>query len=184
MSWWAFGISMAMTAISTDITVRSSRAAAKATAKAAVLNANEKRIQARQAMEVAAENARRKQTENRRHLAAVRAATAANGFQMEGTPLAVFGDTALQLEQQILDISFDAENRRRALLAGAEIDVWDGANKASALRSQATASAVQGVASAAGSYVSASGSIGSSSYLGGSPSSARRTDGSPKGFSN
>lgn len=170
---------MAMTAISTDITVRSTRAAAKATEKAAVLNANEKRIQAQQAMEVAAENARRKQTENRRQLAAVRAATAANGFQMEGTPLAVFGDTALQLEQQILDISFDAENRRRALLAGAEMDVWEGASKASALRSEATASAISGMASAAGSYVSASGSIGSSPYLGGSTEAAKRPSSEP-----
>lgn len=182
MAWWNFGISMAITAISTDITVRSSRAAAKATEKAAVLNANEKRIQARQAVEVAAENARRKQTENRRHLAAVRAATAASGFQMEGTPLAVFGDTALQLEQEILDISYDAETRRRALLAGAEMDVWEGASKASALRSEATASALSGMAGAAGSYVSASGAIGSSSALGGTPDAAKRADGSPKGF--
>ncbi|QJE99134.1 hypothetical protein [Luteolibacter luteus] len=181
MSWWAFGISMAMTAISTDITVRSSRAAAKATEKAAFLNANEKRIQAQQAMDVAAENARRKQTENRRQLAAVRAATAANGFQMEGTPLAVLGDTALQLEQEILDISYDAETRRRALLAGAEMDIWEGANKASALRTEATASAVQGMASAAGSYVNASGMGASSSpYL--AADGAKRPDGSPKGF--
>lgn len=172
-------VSIVLTSISAHIQVESSRAAAKATEKAAALNAKEKQIQAKQVMEVASENARRKQEENRRQLAAVRAANAANGFQMEGTPLAVFGETALQLERDILDISFEAESQRRALLAGAQTDVWEGANQSAALQNQATASAISSAAGATGGYLSASGSVASSSSLGGTS----RPSGSPKGFS-
>lgn len=173
-------VSIVLTSISAHIQVESSRAAAKATEKAAVLNAKEKQIQAKQTMEVAAENARRKQEDNRRQLAAVRAANAANGFQMEGTPLAVFGETALQLEQDILDISFEAENRRRALIAGAQMDVWDGANRAAALRTEGYAAAVSTAASGAGGYLSAAGSVGSAA--GGSTDAMSRPDGKPRGF--
>lgn len=140
---------MAMTAISTDVTVRSQKAAAKTAQQTAALNAREKRQQAMQEIEVAGENARRKTRENRRIIAANIAANAANGLQMEGTPLAVLGETAMQLERDILDISFDAQSRQRALLRGASMDIWSGSAEAAALNNKATASAISGMASAA-----------------------------------
>ena len=152
-----FYIGIVMTSISAHIQVESSRGAAKAAEKTAAYNANEKRKQAVQEMAVAGENARRKQGENQRLLAQLRSASAASGMTMEGSPLAVFGDTALQLERDILDLSFDAENRRRALLAGAALDETEGANQASALRTQGLASAAGTVASGAVSAGNAAG---------------------------
>lgn len=160
MSWWAFGITMATTAISTDIQVRSSRRAAKAAQQTAMIEAKEDRRQANQEIEVAAENARRKQRENQRQLAAIRATNAASGFQMEGTPLAIFGETAQQLERDILDLTFQAESRARAYLAGAGMAEWEGGQQAAALNTQATTAAISGISSAAGSGMKVTGYLG------------------------
>jgi len=160
MSWWSFGITMTLTAISTDMQVRASKKQAKVANQTAILEAKENRAQAQQAMDVAGENARRKQRENMRHLAAIRSSNAKSGFQMEGTPLAVFGESALQLEREILDMSFQAENRYRALIAGADTAIWEGAQQASALQSQAITAAISGGASAADSGAQVTGYLG------------------------
>ena len=158
MSMFYFAI--VATSISAHITVESSQAQAKTVKKQAFFEAVEDRKQAAQEMEVAAENARRKQGENRRILAALRAESAASGFQMTGTPLAVFGDTAMQLERDILDMSFEAENRRRNILTGAENRTWEAEQQASGIINS-------GIGSALGTAASGTtGAFKSKGYLG------------------
>lgn len=143
MSMFWFGV--IVVSVGADLSMHASKSAANAAQKTASINANEKKKAAAQEVTVASENARRKERENQRILASLRATTAANGMQMEGSPLAVFGDTAEQLQRDILDLSFEAENRRRALLVGAQLDTVEGANIAAGMRNEATASGVSSV---------------------------------------
>ncbi len=154
---WFIGISLGLTALSTGISVYGSMKAADAAEGAAAAEANEKRMQARKESETAAENARRAEQEKTRLLASQRASLAASGLSMEGTPLAVLGDTSTTLELDILDIGHQAAMQRRALMAGARVAEFEGAATASSLRTQAAADGVSGVASAASGYGSAKG---------------------------
>lgn len=136
--------------------------AAVAASQTAEYNANIQRAQAVQESDVAAENARRKQDQANKIIGAQRAALAANGLAMEGTPLAVLGETSTVLERDILDIGFDATNRERQLLASANLSLFEGKAQSSALNTQAWASVISGIGSAVGGYTKATGSIGSS----------------------
>jgi len=172
MSFWAIGISTVVTLAGTAVSVYAQQQAADAAETTAMLNANEQRAQANREAEVAAENARRAEREKTRYLASQRAQLAASGLAMEGTPLAVLGDTAEALELQILDMGSEAANRMRALRQGAALSIYEGKSQASALRTESIATGLSGVASAAGGYAKASGSIApktsatTSSYLG------------------
>lgn len=123
---------------------RQQAAAAKATAN---YNAEIQRRQATQENQVAAENIRRKTRENNRMLAQVRANTAAKGLAATGSPLAVLGDTAMMLEREIMDMSFEASNRYQSLAQGAQMTLYEGNTAASAIKTSATAGLLRGAAS-------------------------------------
>lgn len=131
--------------------------AAKAAEITGKYNADLQRSEAEQTTIATAENARRRQRENTRVLAAQRNALAAAGLTLEGSPLAVFGDTAQALEREILDLGYEAQTKRRALLAGANLSVFESKAQASAMRTQSYASLASNLSSAATSYAQAGG---------------------------
>jgi hypothetical protein len=156
MSLFYIGITtVAVSAIGTGVSVYQQNQAADAAEDAAAFNAKLNIEQARSEREVAGENARRKASEEKRMLASIVAATAGAGFAMEGTPLAIFGDAAQQLERDVLDIGFAAQTRERALMSGAVQSMYEGQNQATALRNQSIATGIQGVSSALGGYYNA-----------------------------
>ena len=152
-------ISAAATGIGTYMSVQGQRAAADQAEKTAKYNADVQRNQAMQEMEVAKENARRKQRENSRILARQRAMVASQGLAMEGTPLAVLGETATTLQRDILDMGYQAQQRVRSLQASANMGLWEGRNQANAMRTGALTTGLQGIGSLTTGYLSATGKI-------------------------
>jgi hypothetical protein len=143
----AMALSAVATGVGTFMAYRGQQAAADAAQKTADYNAQLQRTQAGQEMEVAEENARRKARENARLLGRQRAVVAQSGLAMEGTPLAILGETATMLQRDIMDMGYSAQQRVRALQAGANMSLWEGRNQASALRTKALTTGLEGVAS-------------------------------------
>lgn len=161
MSMFWIGIaSVTISAIGTGVSMKASADAADAAENVAAMNANEQRKQANKEAETAAENARRAEQEKTRYLATQRAQLAASGLAMEGTPLAVLGDTAQALELQIMDLGADAAARQRALRQGAALSIYEGKSQASALRTEAIATGLKGTSSALTGGAKAAGYIG------------------------
>jgi hypothetical protein len=163
MSMWVIGISTVVSLAGTAVSVYAQNQAADAAETTAMLNANEQKKQANREAEVAAENARRAEREKTRYLASQRAQLAASGLAMEGTPIAVLGDTAQALELQILDMGSEAANRMRALRQGAALSVYEGQATASSLRTQSIATGLSGTSSAIMSGAKAGGFLAPSS---------------------
>ena len=158
MSMMYIGIASAViSAAGTYVSVQGQRAAADAAEKTADYNAKIQRDQAMQENAAAAENARRKQRENARIIGRQRAIIAQSGLAMEGTPLAVLGETASMLQRDILDMGYDAQNKVNSLQAGANMSLWQGRNQASALRTEALTTGLAGVASMGSGYMKATG---------------------------
>jgi hypothetical protein len=153
----AIGVSAAATGIGTYMSVQGQRNAADAAEKTAKYNAGIQRDQALRESEVAAENSRRKARENARIIGRQRAILAQSGLAMEGTPLAVLGETTSMLQRDILDMGYDAANRSNQLQAGANLSLWQGKNQASALRTEALTTGLAGVAKISGGYLKATG---------------------------
>jgi hypothetical protein len=143
--------------IGTGVSVYGQRQAATAADQTAKYNAKLQNQQATQTGLVAAENARRKTRENARIIGAQRAAIGASGLSMEGTPLAVLGETAMMLQRDILDIGFDSANQSRQLQAAARMSIYEGKTQSSALKTNAVATGLSGVAGAAAGYGDAKG---------------------------
>jgi hypothetical protein len=125
---------------------------AQAAEDTAKYNAQVQRNQAEAETNVAKENVARAQTQARRELAALRAANASNGLAMQGSPLAVLGDTATQLQLEALDIAYAGEARARALQSQASMSLYEGKTRASAIRTNSYAQLASSAAGAAGSY--------------------------------
>lgn len=155
----ALAVSAVATGVGTYMSVQGQRNAAKAAESTAKYNADVQRNQAMQEMEAAKENARRKQRENTRILARQRAMVASQGLAMEGTPLAVLGETATILQRDIMDMGYQAQMRTRSMQASANMGLWDGKNQSNALKTGALTSGLQGIASMGTGYLSASGKI-------------------------
>jgi hypothetical protein len=149
----AMAISAVATGVGTYVSVQGQRQAAKAAEQTAEYNAQVQRTQAAQEMEVAKENARRKARENARLLGRQRALVAQSGLVMEGTPLAILGESATVLQRDIMDIGYEAQMRSRTLQAGASMSLWEGKQQSSAMKTQALTTGLQGAASIAGGYL-------------------------------
>jgi len=145
--------SMVVTGVGTYVSVQGQRQAAKAAEQTAEYNAQVQRTQAAQEMEVAKENARRKARENARLLGRQRALVAQSGLVMEGTPLAILGESATVLQRDIMDIGYEAQMRSRSLQAGASMSLWEGKQQSSALKTQALTTGIQGASSIASGYL-------------------------------
>jgi len=130
--------------------------AAEATAK---YNASIQRDQAARENQVAAENLRRKTRENNARLAQVRASTASKGLAMEGSPLAVLGESSFMLEREINDISYQASAQYQATAQGAKMTLWEGKQTASAIRTNSYTSLAGNLASAGSGYLTSSGKV-------------------------
>jgi hypothetical protein len=132
---------------------------AKAAESTANYNASIQRDQATRENQVNTENLRRKTRENNRLLAQVRASTAAKGLSNQGTPLAVLGETAFQLEREINDLSYEASTRYQSHVQGAKMSIWEGQQTSSAIRTSATAGLIKGSTSTTTGYLQATGKI-------------------------
>lgn len=139
------------------MSVQGQRAAARAANDTAKYNAKVQRNQSMQETEALKENARRKTRDNARMLGQQRAALAQSGLAMEGTPLAVLGETAMTLQRDILDMGYEAETRRRSLLSGANQSIYQGQQQSSALKMQSAATAISGITQVATGYGQAKG---------------------------
>jgi hypothetical protein len=149
----ALAASAIATGIGTYVSVQGQRSAADAAKKTADYNASVQRTQAAQEMEVAKENARRKARENARLLGRQRALVAQSGLVMEGTPLAILGESATILQRDILDMGYEAQQRSRSLQAGASMSLWEGKQQSSALKTEALTTGLQGAGKIAGGYL-------------------------------
>jgi hypothetical protein len=139
-------------AIGTAISVKGQLDAAKAAEQTGKYNAQIQRDESVRQTNAAAENARRKERENAGIIGRQRAALAESGMSMEGTPLAILGETSTFLSRDILDIGYDAANKTRSLQASANMSIWEGESSASVMRTQAVASGFQGVGQAASAF--------------------------------
>jgi hypothetical protein len=150
-------ISAVTALVGTGVSIYGQRQAASAAEATGKYNAKLQRDQAVQTNLANAENARRKTRDNARVLGAQRAALAQTGLSMEGTPLAVLGETAMTLQRDILDMGYDAATKARSLQAGANLSLYEGKSQASALKTSSVATGLSGVSSAAMGYGEAKG---------------------------
>lgn len=153
--------SAATTIAGTGLSFYGQRQQAKAAESAAAYNTQQARTQAGYENQVAAENARRQQDYARRVIGQQRAAMASTGLAPVGTPLVRLGDTASTLQQEILDIGQAAVLRSRALIANADMGLWEGARQASSARTQSWATLGSGLTSATTGFLTASGNLSS-----------------------
>jgi len=157
MSFLVTGISAVATIAGTLVSMQGQRNAADAANKTANYNATIQRNQAAQELEVAKENARRKARDNSRIIGQQRAALAQSGLAMDGTPLAVLGETSMTLQRDILDMGYEAQTRSNALQASANMGLWNGQNQAAALRTEALTTGLAGVAKVTNGFMQAKG---------------------------
>jgi len=76
---------------------------------------------------------------------------------VEGTALAVLGETAMMLEREIMDASYQASTRYQALAQGAKMSLWEGSQQASALKTQAIGGLIKGAATVGYDFAQAKG---------------------------
>lgn len=149
------GLAAAASAVSGVIGALGAIQAANAQAAAAEYNAkvsernaiiaDQNRQQALQSTEIAVTDKRR---ENRRVLAAMRAAYGTSGLEMAGSPLDVLEDTALEQELDTQRVSYEGRLRAR-----------EGAIQMLGLREDATLSRMEGKAAKTAGYIGAAGQL-------------------------
>lgn len=159
MSWIAVGISVATAVIGAGVTIYGQEQQKKAVEAQADYNEEVAKNEATRINEETRQNALRVSKEKNRAISAIRAANAANGLALEGTPLAVLGDVATEFEQEIADLGYAAANRRAALLSEAALGQWSADNKVTALGISQVSTGVSGVGSAVSGYRQSTGQL-------------------------
>ena len=99
------------------------------------------------------ENLSRRRAENKRYLSSQRAAIAASGVTMEGSPLEAMTETAAQLELAALDEARAAETQAQARRTGADITRLEAGARSAALDTQRRSTLLSGVSNVAGSLL-------------------------------
>lgn len=155
----ALGTMAVAAAVGTGVTIYGQQQQKKAVEQTAKYNANVAKGEASKQNRVATENIKRASLDNRRLRGQLASANAANGLAMEGTPLAVLGETQTALERDILDIGYQAAENSRSILAGAELGKWSAKQQSRAITTQQYATAASGIGSATSGYLSSSGKI-------------------------
>lgn len=153
MSWVVTAVSVTATVVSAATTIYTSNKAADAQESAAAAQSREAMLRAKQEQEVAAENARRREMQATKDLAKQRAALAASGLAIEGTPLAVLGETYTDAKRDIGDIVYGSKMRSRAATAQAYLAQSQGKSAASATRLQGYGQAASTVAGGTKSFL-------------------------------
>lgn len=158
MAYIAIGTAI-LSVVGTGVSVYGQQQQKKAVEQTAKYNTKVAQGEASKQNRVATENIKRASLDNRRLRGQLASANAANGFTMEGTPLAVLGETQTALERDILDIGYQAAENSRSILAGTELGKWSAQQQSRAITTQQYATAASGIGSAAGGYLSSSGKI-------------------------
>lgn len=136
--------SLATSVISTGVAVYSSMEQSKAAERTAKYNERVAQNEAKIRRDTALENIRRKRKENQRYLSSQMARMSKAGIAMEGTPIAVLGETAGVLELELFDIMRDAQiGVQRSLSAGQQAR-FAGQQASRAAKTQAGASLLSG----------------------------------------
>lgn len=94
----------------------------------------------------AAEQANRMRVEKRRALAEINAQTAASGAVMEGSPLAVLGETSRRHEINIADTMRNAQIEAQQTLREGELNLWESKEKARGLKLSSYGTLLSGAA--------------------------------------
>ena len=115
----AWGTTAAL--ISTGVSVASSVSKSRTAKAAGKFNAAKLRNDAMQKEAIGRLNITRQRAVNERYLSTMRAKFAAAGVQLQGSPLAVLGSTAGQLETDIADMAFSANAQASALYQSASL---------------------------------------------------------------
>lgn len=157
MSWIAVGVSVATAVIGASVTIYGQQQQKKAVEAQADYNEEVARLEAGRENELATQNALRVEKQKTRTISAIRAANAANGIALEGTPLAILGDVASDFEQEIADVGFSAANRRSALLSQAALGRYSANQQKSALTIAQVGTGVKAVSSGTSGYLNATG---------------------------
>lgn len=147
-----------LTGIQAGIQVHSAvekREMAKATGK---FNAAKLRNDAMRKEAIGRLNMKRQRVMDRRYLSSMKAKFAAAGVQLQGTPLAVLGDTAGQLEADVADIAFQANAQADALHQSASLTLAEGKAASRAATLDGAAAAFNGLSSAGSSMIDLKGS--------------------------
>lgn len=161
MSWIAVGISVATAVIGAGVTIYGQEQQKKAVEAQADYNEEVAKNEATRINEETRQNAMRVSKEKNRAISAIRAANAANGLALEGTPLAVLGDVATEFEQEIADLGYAAANRRAALLSEATLGQWSADTQKTAIGISQVATGISGIGTAATGYGRSTGKISS-----------------------
>jgi hypothetical protein len=126
----AWGTTAAL--VSTGLTVASSVSKARTAKAAGKFNAAKLRNDAMQKEAIGRLNITRQRAVNERYLSTMRAKFAAAGVQLQGSPLAVLGSTAGQLETDIADMAFSANAQASALYQSASLTSAEAKSESSA----------------------------------------------------
>ena len=124
--------------------------AAEATSK---FNAQLAQREAEQKAAIARLNMKRQRSEDRRYLSAMRAKMAASGVAMKGTPVSVLGQSAGQLEQNVIDLAYEADAKYRSLYLGSRLTLAEGRAQKQANQNKAISAAIGGLGSTSQSLV-------------------------------
>lgn len=144
--------------VSTGISTYSAVDQAKTAKAVGKFNAAKLRNDAMRKEAIGRLNMKRQRVMDRRYLSSMKAKFAAAGVQLQGTPLAVLGDTAGQLEADVADIAFQANAQADALHQSASLTLAEGKAASKAGYLGAAAAAFNGLSSAGSSMIDLKGS--------------------------
>lgn len=146
-------ITLALLAASTATTIYTQQAQAKSQEQAANYNNALAQRDAALREREAAEASQRQRIENRRHLARIRLSLANSGtLTTTGTPLAIIGETAGNLELGIRDAKRRTDMESAAMRQQGIMGLWEASQAQSAANLSSIATGLKGLSSAGSAY--------------------------------
>lgn len=147
--------SLAVSAVGAGVSYYGSQQQAKATKQVAAYNAKVQENEAIQQDMEMREQISRTRRENKRLLASQRAGVAASGIELSGSPLEVLGANAASLELRAQDMARQATLGVMRGKTQAKATIWEGAQQAKGIRTQAAGTLLSDAGRIAGSAYSA-----------------------------
>ena len=129
--------SIVVSAVGAGVSYYGSQQQAKATERVAAYNAKVQENEAIQQDMEMREQISRQRRENKRLLASQRAGVAASGIELTGSPLEVLGANAANLELRNQDMARQATLGVMRGQSQAKATIWEGAQQAKGIRTQA-----------------------------------------------
>lgn len=144
---------IAATTVSTGVSIYSQQQQAKTQERAAAYNAELARREAKNRELESAEQIRRERIENRRRMARIRSQLSHQGIATTtGTPLAILGESAADLELGIADAVRRTSIEAASLRAQGQMGLWEADQASRAANINSVATGIAGVGKAFGSY--------------------------------